>query len=51
VLGTCMYLEMSVRMGTKSRQYLSEGQAYLDVEGPCSVVVSIKGKFFKPASH
>jgi hypothetical protein len=28
-----------------------EGQAYPDFHGPCRVVVSIKDKFFKLASH
>jgi hypothetical protein len=37
--------------GTKSRQYPVKSQAYLNVQGLCRIVVSIKGKFFKLASH
>jgi hypothetical protein len=53
----CLVLEciqkcrFSVHRGTKSRQYPSEGQAYLDVQDPCRIVVSIKGKFFKLMIH
>jgi hypothetical protein len=48
VLDTCMYPKISLLslQEAKSRQYPSEGQAYLDVQGPCRIVVSTKGKFF-----
>jgi hypothetical protein len=54
--GTCMYSEMlplslSLCRRSKSSHDPMEGQAYLDVQGPCRIVVSIKGKFIKLMSH
>jgi hypothetical protein len=44
-------LSLSLCRRSKSSHDPMKGQAYLDIQSPCKIVVSIKDKFIKLASH